>query len=50
MISIAIVWAVVILIANLLAYLSYSYGTLKGYEQGLDEAEQIIREVRGQND
>lgn len=42
----AIMVALTVLIASLLLHMSFTYGELKGYERGLDEAEQIICEVR----
>lgn len=48
MIIFAIAVSIIIALGMLVLYTSLSYAEVKGYERGLDEAEQIIREVKGQ--
>lgn len=37
--------AFAVLIGSIFLHMSYTYGILKGREQGLDEAEKIMKEV-----
>lgn len=37
--------ALIVVIAGLFLHISYIYGVMKGYEDGLDDAEQLYREV-----
>ena len=46
MIFFTILISVIMLLGSLAAYASYSYVEHKGYMRGLDEAEEIIREVK----
>lgn len=46
LIGVAIIVALVVLIGALILHASFTYGQLKGYEQGLDDAEQIFKEVK----
>ena len=46
MIVAAIMATLVIALGILAAYISLSYAEMKGYERGLYEAEQIVREER----
>ena len=45
MIGITIIVALAVLIGTLFLHMSYTYGVMKGYEDGLEDAEQIVREV-----
>lgn len=47
LIATVIIVALAILIAVLFLHMSYTYGAMKGYERGLDDAEAIMREVKG---
>ena len=46
MVIFAIAVSVIIALGMLVLYASLSYAEVKGYERGLDEAEQIVRETR----
>lgn len=48
MIGIAITVALVVLIGSLIMHSFYTYGEYKGYMRGLDDAEQIFEEVKGE--
>ena len=41
--------SIAIAVCAILLYVSCSYAELKGYERGLDEAEEIIEEVQNGN-
>ena len=45
MIGTIIAVAVAILAGAVTLYISYTYGVMKGYEDGLDDAERIVREA-----
>lgn len=45
MIATVIIVALAIFIGACFLHMSYTYGAMKGYEQGLDDVEQMIREV-----
>ena len=45
LIGTVIIVALAILIALLFLHISYTFGSMKGYERGLDDAERIFREV-----
>lgn len=48
MIIFSILIAVVVLLGALMLWAIYLHAELKGYERGLDEAEEIMREVRNE--
>ena len=45
MIATAITVALAILIDACFLHIAYLYGAMKGYEKGMDDAEQVLREV-----
>lgn len=49
MIIFTIVVAVTIFLGALVAYMSFNYAEHKGYMRGLDEAEEIMRGCRNDN-
>ena len=49
MIITAILVAMTFAVGGVLIYSAIAYSEAKGYERGLDEAEQIICEVRNEN-
>lgn len=46
MIATIITVALAIFIGMCFLHMTYTYGVMKGYEQGLDDVEQMIREVQ----